>query len=67
MYSLFRLGLLSSEFFFIPLESSTKFALAWAFVVLGDNYDLETRAWNPDSLHILKQQDFWFALGMTIL
>lgn len=38
----------------------------WAFVVLGDNYDLETRTWNPDSLHILKQQDFWFASGMTI-
>ncbi|KAJ7594974.1 hypothetical protein C8J56DRAFT_1123667 [Mycena floridula] len=38
----------------------------WAFVVLGDSYDLDKHAWNPDGVKIIKQQDFWFALGMTI-
>ncbi|KAI0041348.1 hypothetical protein FA95DRAFT_1501625 [Auriscalpium vulgare] len=38
----------------------------WVFVVLGDSYDLETHSWNPDGTNILRQQDFWFAFGMTI-
>ncbi|KAG7091017.1 hypothetical protein E1B28_010079 [Marasmius oreades] len=38
----------------------------WVFVVLGDSYDLNTRSWNPDGLRVLKQQDFWFAFGMTV-
>ncbi|KAF8911468.1 hypothetical protein CPB84DRAFT_1671592 [Gymnopilus junonius] len=38
----------------------------WIFVILGDTYDLETHSWNPDGFHIVKQQDFWFAFGMTI-
>ncbi|KAF8201012.1 hypothetical protein BJ912DRAFT_1019923 [Pholiota molesta] len=38
----------------------------WIFVVLGDSYDLQTHAWNPDGFHIVRQQDFWFAFGMTV-
>ncbi|KAJ2928288.1 hypothetical protein H1R20_g8796, partial [Candolleomyces eurysporus] len=38
----------------------------WIFVILGDSYDPSTGTWNPDGLRILRQQDFWFALGMTI-
>ncbi|KAF9451497.1 hypothetical protein P691DRAFT_352740 [Macrolepiota fuliginosa MF-IS2] len=38
----------------------------WVFVVLGDSYDLETHQWNPDGTHIARQQDFWFAAGMTL-
>ncbi|KAF8161265.1 hypothetical protein B0H34DRAFT_654134 [Crassisporium funariophilum] len=38
----------------------------WIFVVLGDSYDLETHSWNPDGFHIIRQQDFWFAFGMTV-
>ncbi|KAI0057870.1 hypothetical protein BV25DRAFT_1969630 [Artomyces pyxidatus] len=38
----------------------------WVFVVLGDSYDLNTHSWNPDGTVILRQQDFWFAFGMTI-
>jgi len=45
----------------------SKFALAWAFVILGDSYDLETCTWNPDILRIIRQQDFWFAFGITVL
>ncbi|KAF5316939.1 hypothetical protein D9611_003994 [Ephemerocybe angulata] len=38
----------------------------WIFVILGDSYDLRTGTWNPDGLRILRQQDFWFAVGMTV-
>ncbi|KAK7045624.1 hypothetical protein VNI00_007457 [Paramarasmius palmivorus] len=38
----------------------------WVFVVLGDSYDLQTQSWNPDGIKILRQQDFWFAFGMTV-
>ncbi|KAF9526634.1 hypothetical protein CPB83DRAFT_769970 [Crepidotus variabilis] len=38
----------------------------WVFVVLGDSYDMDTHQWNPDGMHIVKQQDFWFAFGMTV-
>ncbi|EIM85048.1 uncharacterized protein STEHIDRAFT_132528 [Stereum hirsutum FP-91666 SS1] len=37
----------------------------WIFVVLGDSYDLDTHTWNPSG-RVLRQQDFWFAFGMTV-
>ncbi|KAL0072705.1 hypothetical protein AAF712_000468 [Marasmius tenuissimus] len=38
----------------------------WAFTVLSDSWDLERHQWNPDGATVVKQQDFWFAFGMTI-
>ncbi|KAJ6592415.1 hypothetical protein B0H19DRAFT_1278904 [Mycena capillaripes] len=38
----------------------------WVFVVLGDSYDHTTHTWNPDGRKFIHQQDFWFALGMSI-
>ncbi|EMD33120.1 hypothetical protein CERSUDRAFT_87441 [Gelatoporia subvermispora B] len=38
----------------------------WVFVVLGDSYDLDTHSWNPDGVRVIRQQDFWFAFGMTV-
>ncbi|KAJ7287243.1 hypothetical protein C8J57DRAFT_580227 [Mycena rebaudengoi] len=38
----------------------------WIFVVLGDSYDLGTQSWNPNGIRLFRQQDFFFALGMTI-
>ncbi|KAG7449649.1 uncharacterized protein BT62DRAFT_886615 [Guyanagaster necrorhizus] len=38
----------------------------WAFVVLGDSYDVTTHSWKPDGIHIIRQQQFWFAFGMTV-
>lgn len=39
----------------------------WIFAVLGDGFDLETHSWNPDDAsHFVRQQDFWFLLGMTV-
>ncbi|KAJ7496960.1 hypothetical protein FB451DRAFT_209097 [Mycena latifolia] len=38
----------------------------WIFVVLGDSYDLTTHSWNPDGVRVIRQQDFWFALGMSV-
>ncbi len=43
------------------------YSVAWVFVVLGDSYDLDTHSWNPDGIRVLRQQDFWFCLGITIL
>ena len=39
--------------------------LAWVFVVLGDSYDLDTHSWNPDGIRVIRQQDFWYVMGMT--
>ncbi|KAI0665659.1 hypothetical protein C8Q78DRAFT_545049 [Trametes maxima] len=39
----------------------------WVFVVLGDSYDLDTHSWNPDGVRVIRQQDFWYVFGMTIL
>ncbi|SJK97853.1 related to non-ribosomal peptide synthetase [Armillaria ostoyae] len=38
----------------------------WAFVVLGDSYDATTHTWRPNGIHIIRQQQFWFAFGMTV-
>ncbi|KAI0776316.1 hypothetical protein BD413DRAFT_265362 [Trametes elegans] len=42
-------------------------ASTWVFVVLGDSYDLDTHSWNPDGIRVIRQQDFWYVFGMTIL
>ncbi|KAJ7114964.1 hypothetical protein C8R44DRAFT_710030 [Mycena epipterygia] len=38
----------------------------WVFVVLGDSWDRATHAWNPDGVRVVRQQDFWFAVVMSI-
>jgi len=39
----------------------------WVFVILGDSYNSETRSWNFDGAAIIRHQDFWFTLFMSIL
>ncbi|KAJ7350454.1 hypothetical protein DFH08DRAFT_110779 [Mycena albidolilacea] len=38
----------------------------WLFVVLGDSYNATTHSWHADGLHFIRQQDFWFVIGMSI-
>ncbi|KAF8874628.1 hypothetical protein CPB84DRAFT_1853534 [Gymnopilus junonius] len=38
----------------------------WVFVILGDTYDPITRSWNLSGVHLVRQQDFWFTMGMTV-
>ncbi|TCD60624.1 hypothetical protein EIP91_009770 [Steccherinum ochraceum] len=47
-------------------ERHHRFIGAWVFVVLGDSYDLDTHSWNPNGIRVIRQQDFWFAFGMTV-
>ncbi|KAF8270331.1 hypothetical protein EI94DRAFT_1698848 [Lactarius quietus] len=37
------------------------------FTILSDLYDSETQTWNLSVIHIIRQQDFWFVMGMTTL
>lgn len=37
------------------------------FVILGDTYDSTTRSWNLSGAALVRHQDFWFTMGMTIL
>ena len=39
----------------------------WAFVILGDIYNVQTETWDLSARHVFKQQDFWFIMSMTIL
>ncbi|KAF5344054.1 hypothetical protein D9756_011520 [Leucocoprinus leucothites] len=39
----------------------------WAFIIIGDLYVPETQSWNLSGNHIARQQDFWFAMGMTVV
>lgn len=34
---------------------------------MGDIYDTETQTWNLDGVHLVRQQDFWYVMGMTLL
>ncbi|EAU88161.2 hypothetical protein CC1G_03833 [Coprinopsis cinerea okayama7 len=38
----------------------------WAFVILGNTYDPYTRTWNLSGINLVRQQDFWFTMGMTV-
>ena len=35
--------------------------------MLGDSYNTDEHQWNSDGIRVLKQQDFWFCFGMTVL
>lgn len=37
------------------------------FVILGDTYDPVTRSWNLNGVALVRHQDFWFTMGMTVL
>jgi hypothetical protein len=39
--------------------------LTWVFTILSDLYNPDTKTWDISVQHILRQQDFWFAMGMT--
>ena len=39
----------------------------WVFVILGNTYDINTSTWRTDGDQLISSQEFWFALGMTIL
>ncbi|TFK72520.1 hypothetical protein BDN72DRAFT_836089, partial [Pluteus cervinus] len=38
----------------------------WVFVILGDTYNPVTRSWNLNGLDLIRHQDFWFTMGMTV-
>lgn len=42
-------------------------AATWAFVILGNTYDLKVGAWRTDAHSLLSAQELWFAAFMTIL
>lgn len=37
------------------------------FVILGNTYDPVTRTWDVNGVDLVRQQDFWFTVGMTVL
>jgi len=39
----------------------------WVFVILSDTFDTRLQRFNPNGVHLLKQQEFWFVTGMTVL
>ncbi|KAJ7188638.1 hypothetical protein C8R46DRAFT_1205784 [Mycena filopes] len=41
-------------------------ASTWCFVILGDSWDATSRSWDPDGVTMMRQQDFWFVMGMTV-
>ncbi|RDX48359.1 hypothetical protein OH76DRAFT_1352608 [Lentinus brumalis] len=43
----------------------TALFLTWGFTIMGDIYDTENRQWIPDGRHLVRQQDFWYVMGMT--
>ena len=34
--------------------------------ITGDIYDPDTKSWDLSGTHLIRQQDFWFAFGMTV-
>jgi hypothetical protein len=38
----------------------------WAFVILGDTYNPATRSWDLSGVALVRHQDFWFTMGMTV-
>lgn len=41
-------------------------ATTWAFVILGNSYDIKAGVWRHDANSLLSEQEFWFAVFMTV-
>ncbi|OAL44904.1 hypothetical protein IQ07DRAFT_520872 [Pyrenochaeta sp. DS3sAY3a] len=41
-------------------------AFTWIFVVMGNSYDLKRGEWHADANTLLSNQEFWFAVFMTV-
>jgi hypothetical protein len=39
----------------------------WVFVILGDTYNPVTKGWNLNGVDLIRHQDVWFTIGMTVL
>jgi hypothetical protein len=39
----------------------------WIFVILGNGFNPQTGEWTATGYHMISTQEFWFALGMTVL
>ncbi|EPT05897.1 hypothetical protein FOMPIDRAFT_1110294 [Fomitopsis schrenkii] len=39
---------------------------SWIFVLVGDLWDESAQTWNINGVHIVRQQDFWYVMGMTL-
>ncbi|GJE86866.1 hypothetical protein PsYK624_029490 [Phanerochaete sordida] len=39
--------------------------LTWSFTLLTDIWEPATQTWNLNGVHFVRQQNFWFVLGMT--
>ncbi|EIW85248.1 hypothetical protein CONPUDRAFT_98130 [Coniophora puteana RWD-64-598 SS2] len=39
--------------------------LSWVYVILTNTYDSSTKTWNTSGVHVVRQQAFWYVVGMT--
>lgn len=35
-------------------------------MLVGDLWDESAQTWNINGVHIVRQQDFWYVMGMTL-
>jgi len=43
----------------------TALFLTWGFTIMGDLWDATTKTWVLNGRHLVRQQDFWYVMGMT--
>ncbi|EMD38610.1 hypothetical protein CERSUDRAFT_153590 [Gelatoporia subvermispora B] len=43
----------------------TALFLTWGFTIMGDLWDATTGTWAVNGRHLVRQQDFWYVMGMT--
>ncbi|KAF7791249.1 hypothetical protein EIP86_002263 [Pleurotus ostreatoroseus] len=43
----------------------TALFLTWSFTIANDLWDPSTQTWDLSGRHLVKQQDFWYVMGMT--
>lgn len=41
--------------------------MTWAFVILGNSYDIKHGQWTTNTNSLLSTQELWFAVFMTVL
>ena len=43
----------------------TSLFMSWVYVILTNTYDSATMTWNLSGVHVVRQQAFWYVMGMT--
>lgn len=45
----------------------TSLVMTWVYTILTNTYDVTDGKWDRSGVYVVRQQAFWYSMGMTLL